>query len=113
MDNIGQKFQANRNTFMISDKSIKVIFWQNQSILKNIVRMIMLGNTFGFSTLFVVRLSITLGNSTEIVSHQLGSIPVARFTVTSLAKEPSFNRIQKYHLIFPTLIQTQYFKINH
>ena len=27
---------------------------------------------------------------TEIVSHQLGSIPVARFAVTSLAKEPSF-----------------------
>ena len=52
--------------------------------------MIMLGNTSGFLTLFVVRLSITLGNSTEIVSHQLGSIPVARFTVTSLAKEPSF-----------------------
>ena len=52
--------------------------------------MIMLGNTFGFITLFVVRLSITLGNSTEIVSHQLGSIPVARFTVTSLTKEPSF-----------------------
>ena len=27
---------------------------------------------------------------TEIISHQLGFIPVARFTVTSLAKEPSF-----------------------
>ena len=51
----------------------------------------MLGNTFGFLSSFVIPLSTTLDNSTEIVSHQLGSIPVARFTVTSLAKEPSFS----------------------
>ena len=63
---------------------------RNSPILINIVRIIILGNTIGFLSPFVIISSTTLGNSTKIDSHQLDSIPVARFTVTSLAKEPSF-----------------------
>ena len=41
-------------------------------------------NIFSYSTAFPIYIYL------QMVSHQLGSIPVARFTVTSLAKELSF-----------------------